>query len=127
MTAQTIAQFPQIQEQKFNCFSEAPAGSISGGPQGVERRREKRYATCEPVDVCLLNMNEMHLSGTLRDISKSGLRIEVDVPVKAGDRMEVVLQGKAVIFAEVRYCRQTGGSYQVGSLIEEVFWALAEA
>jgi PilZ domain len=97
------------------------------GSLHVEKRREPRYPTCEPVEVYLLDMNNLRLNGMLKDISKSGMRIELDMPLKAGDRLEVVVQNKAIAFAEVRYCRRTGESYQVGTLIEDVYYPKAAA
>lgn len=100
-------------------------GQTAGSNQRavVERRRETRYAICEPVEVYLLNINNLRLNGTLRDISKNGMRIELDMPLKTGDRLEVLLQNKAIVFAEVRHCRRTGESYQVGTVIDDVYYA----
>jgi sulfite reductase alpha subunit-like flavoprotein len=105
----------------------ASANWSSNGSLHVEKRRETRYPTCEPVEVYLLDMNNLRLSGMLKDISKSGMRIELDMPLKPGDRLEVVVQNKAIAFAEVRYCRRTGESYQVGILIEDVYYPKAAA
>src|SRR3984885_10396582 len=113
---------PQSPEHVSGCSSAAPASwSANGNPQ-AEKRREKKYATREYVEVCLLDMNNLRLRGMLRDISKHAMRIELEMPLKTGDRLEVLLQSKAIIFAEVRYCRRTGESYQVGSVIDDVYY-----
>jgi hypothetical protein len=108
------------------------AGSpLAGGPF-VEKRREVRYGTCEPVEVCILEMascekasGEMascRLAGVLRDVSRNGLRIELSMPVNAGARLEIVLRDRAIIFGEARYCSGSGGAYQVGVVIEDVYY-----
>jgi PilZ domain len=103
--------------------SEQRSGNAgSNGSLHVEKRREMRYPTCEPVEVYLLDMNNLRLSGMLKDISKNGMRLELDMPLKAGDRLEVVVQNKAIVFAEVRHCRRMGESYQVGVLIDDVYY-----
>jgi PilZ domain len=122
MTADTSATLPQSPEQTSSASIAAPANWCANGTPGVEKRRETRYATCEPVDVYLLDMNNLRLGGMLRDVSKNGMRIELDMPLKVADRLEVLLQNKAIVFAEVRYCRRTGESYQVGTSIDDVYY-----
>ena len=122
MMTETDTTLPQVPEQESSAPSAPPVTRRSSGHLRVEKRRETRYAICEQVDVYLLDMNNLRLSGVLRDISKSGMRIELDMPLKAGDRMEVLLQNKAIVFAEVRYCRRSGDSYQVGSVIDDVYY-----
>ena len=118
---------PQSPEQGSGCSSAVPdTWSANGNPQ-TEKRRERKFATCEYVDVCLLDMNNLRLNGMLREISKNGIQIELDMPLKTGDRLEVLLQSKAIIFAEVRYCRRTGESYQVGSVIDDIYYPRAVA
>ena len=100
----------------------ATATWSSNGIPLAEKRREMRYATCEPVEVYLLDMNNLRLNGVVRDMSKSGMRIELDMPLKAGDRLEVVLQNTAIVFVEVRYCRRSGESYHAGTKIDDVYY-----
>jgi PilZ domain-containing protein len=122
MITDTSATLPQSPEQTSACSSAEPSTWSANRKPQAEKRREERYATCEYVEVCLLDMNNLRLSGMLRDISKHGMRIELDMPLKTGDRLEVLLQSKAIIFAEVRYCRRTGESYQVGSVIDDIYY-----
>jgi hypothetical protein len=87
-----------------------------------EKRRDTRYSTCEPVDVYLLDMQGLRLPGILRDVSRNGLRIEINMPLKAGDRLEVVLENRAIVFGEIRYCRRLDGCYHAGVLIGDVLY-----
>lgn len=87
-----------------------------------EKRREARHSTCEPVEVCVLDMQGPRLAGILKDISRNGLRIELRMPLKAGDRLEVVLENRAIFFGEVRYCRRANDSYHAGVLIGDVLY-----
>ena len=89
---------------------------------GPEQRREARYPTCEVVEVTLIGESGLQLTGVLRDVSKNGLRVELDFPVPAGAHLKVAIGGRAVIFAVARYCHPTIDTFQVGAVIEEVYY-----
>jgi hypothetical protein len=126
MTIETSATLP-CPDQVSSRSCEAPAEWTANVGSSVEKRRETRYATCEPIDVNLLDINNLRLSGMLRDISKNGMRIELDMPLKTGDRLEVVLRNKIIVFAEVRYCSQTGEFHQIGIVIDDVYYPKADS
>jgi hypothetical protein len=86
-----------------------------------ERRREVRYPTYEEVQVSLLETSGIEVSGLLRDVSRSGFRVELCLPVRAGARVKVSIGNKVVIFATARYCRGEKGTFQVGASIEAMF------
>ncbi len=88
----------------------------------VEKRKEKRFETCEVVEVCVLEMASERLHGILRDVSRSGLGLELSVPVNPGASLEIVLRNRAIIFGEVRHCRHQVPSYQVGVAIEDIYY-----
>jgi hypothetical protein len=94
----------------------------SGAGPFVEKRRETRYEICEAVEVSILEMPVRCLQGVLRDVSRSGFRLELSEPVVAGARLEVVLRNQAIIFGEARYCRHSAGTYQVGVVIEDIYY-----
>jgi hypothetical protein len=98
----------------------SPAVTPTRNP--VEKRREARYETCDAVEVCILEAESQPLRGILRDVSRSGLRIELSVPVEAGTHLEVVLANRAIIFGEARYCRRSAHIYQVGVVIEDIYY-----
>jgi hypothetical protein len=89
---------------------------------GAEQRREARYPTCEVVEVILIGEAGIQLTGVLRDVSKNGLRVELRFPVPAGAHLKVAIGGRAVIFAVARYCHPTIDTFQVGAVIEEVYY-----
>jgi len=124
MITDISATLPESPEQVSGCSNVVP--SANRKPQ-AEKRREKRYAICEYVEVCLLDMNNLRLNGMLREISKNSMQIELDMSLKTGDRLEVLLQSKAIIFAEVRYCRRSGEFYRVGSVIDDIYYPRAAA
>jgi hypothetical protein len=120
----------QMSVQTLNLPCRMPANdgdpSISAAPTPVsafvEKRREVRYRTFEEVEVCILDAESPRLHGILRDVSRSGLRMELSLPVKAGAHLEVVLHNQAIIFGEARYCRGSAHTYQVGVAIEDIYY-----
>jgi hypothetical protein len=93
----------------------------------VEKRKEKRFETCEVVEVCILEMASLEMAserlhGILRDVSRSGLGLELSLPVNPGASLEIVLRNRAIIFGEVRYCRHQDRGYQVGVAIEDIYY-----
>jgi hypothetical protein len=93
----------------------------------VEKRRDVRYATCEAVEVCVLEvpsreLASRRLAAILRDVSRNGLRIEFSMPVKAGARLEILLRDRAIIFGTTCYCRRDADTFQVGVVIEDIYY-----
>jgi len=120
MTTETTATLST--ESELNYSSPCSESWGSKGIPVLEKRREMRYATCEVVEVYLLDRNNLHLSGVVRAISNSGMHIELDMPLKPGDRVEVLLQNMAIVFGEVRYCRSSGAPYHVATRIDDVYY-----
>jgi hypothetical protein len=88
----------------------------------AEKRRERRYVTFEEVEVCILGAESRCVQAILRDVSRSGLGLMLGVAVKAGAHLEIVLRDRAIIFGEVRYCRRSSHAYQVGVVIEDIYY-----
>jgi len=86
---------------------------------GLERRKEIRYPTYDPVLV-RLSPGRACVPGTILDISRSGLRVEIGPPIRRGSRLEIILASRAVIFGTVRYCRRVADAHHAGVLIEHV-------
>jgi hypothetical protein len=86
-----------------------------------DKRREVRYPTYEHVEVCLLEMAGEKTPGVLRDVSRSGLRVDLGVPVTTGARIRVSIRDQVIVFAEARYCRKTRDTYRVGARIEAMY------
>jgi len=105
---------------------ENPAGDQSSTPSPTpfDRRRETRYAATETVEISILDVaGGPRFSGTVLDVSRSGLRIEIAAPISKGVRVEIVLSDRAIIFGEARYCRRISTLYHVGVAIEVVYYA----
>jgi hypothetical protein len=113
------------------CAPTAHAGGGSspmvGRPRNPEeKRREARYETCDAVEVSILEVESQPLRGILRDVSRSGLRLELSFPVEEGAHLEVFLANRAIIFGEARYCRRSAHSYQVGVVIDDIYYPKSE-
>lgn len=63
------------------------------------------------------------IPATLVDVSRSGLRLETDIPLIKGAQIEIVLSKQIAIFGKIRHCRRTGNKYQAGVLIQEAFYS----
>ena len=90
----------------------------------VDRRREARYATNDPVEIQLLEAGGgPRMGGKVLDVSRNGLRLELQAPIGKGLRVEIVLPDRTIIFGETRYCRHLSSIYHVGVSIEVVCYA----
>ena len=98
-----------------------PKLAESCGSLVVEKRREARYPTNDPAHVQVLPSNGVWLPCTVVDISRSGLRLELETSLAKNTRIEIMIAPRhVVIFGEVRYCRMSGDRFQAGVLIEGV-------
>jgi hypothetical protein len=102
-------------------YSERDRARLCKADQATEKRRETRYPTNDAADVRLLPDDGQHLPGTIIDISKSGLRLELSTALLKGRRIEIItFPGGLIIFGEVKYCRRVGAVFHAGVLIEGV-------
>jgi hypothetical protein len=121
-TAVIIEQQPSPVRVHFRALSvQTEKPSHPADASGPERRREARYATCDAVEVSVLDVAGFQVRGVLRDVSKNGLCVELGLPVEPGARLRIVLHGRAIIFAVARYCRSTARSFQVGAAISGLY------
>jgi hypothetical protein len=95
----------------------------SQSPSFEEKRREPRYPTSDLVEICVLQQGNPRLGGTVLDVSRSGLRVEVAIPVSKGARLEILVPNRVIILGEARYCRRISDLYHVGVAIGEVYYA----
>jgi len=89
----------------------------------LEKRREARYPTHDAAEVELLYGTELRLQATVLDVSKSGLRLELDASIGKGMHIKITLRKHVIIFGEVCHCRRARKGYQAGILIENVFYS----
>jgi hypothetical protein len=87
------------------------------GPFG-ERRTEPRFAS-GPITVRVLS-GIYSVPGQLLDISKSGMRLRVSIPMM--ERAEATISFSNIVAAgEVRYCQPAGDkSFDIGILLQDV-------
>lgn len=100
-------------------------GNSSGSTGYNEKRTEYRYSTSDEVRVWLSSMPSVEIPAVLCDVSRSGFRVELSLPVLPGSGMKVCIRDRTTIFAIARYCRQASGKYQVGASIENVYYQTA--
>jgi hypothetical protein len=84
------------------------------------QRREPRLAANTPVKLTLLKiLGEPAFAGHVIDMSGSGLRISIPLPVPCG--AQVRLEGQEMlIFGEVCRCDEQDGYYSVGLMVSEL-------
>jgi hypothetical protein len=93
----------------------------------LEKRREPRYSCKDAVAVRILSIGPRHFPATVVDVSRSGLRLELAIPIAKGSEIEVTARSQLVVFGEVRYCRRAGDSFQAGVLIRDVIQSRPQA
>lgn len=91
--------------------------SVKSVASGAERRREPRYPCDDPVEIRTVPRDGSRVPATLKDISRSGLRIEIAVPLPKGAEIEVLLSKQLAVSGRVRHCRRVGAKYEAGILI----------
>ena len=110
-----VSRDPYVPESKL---------SVSGTPIGKappsEKRREPRYPCNDAVAVRVLSIGTRHYPATVLDVSRSGVRLELYIPIAKGSEVEITARSQAVIFGEIRYCRRAGDSFHAGVLIRDV-------
>ena len=102
------------------CKSESRSTpSSSAQAIAFERRAEARYPTRDAAEIQLARPGGEPIYGTVLDVSRSGLRIDLPARVEKGEIVRVKLH-HVVISGEVRYCRAAEDRFQAGILIREV-------
>ena len=71
----------------------------------MERRKEVRFGTNEPVVLSVSGSALKKVPGKLGGVSKSGLRVFVNVPIKVGTSVQVKWDSGTLV-GEARYCHQ---------------------
>ena len=102
-------------------------GSLSGesttAGRFIEHRRERRYTTSDAAEVEVFCGGTRTLAGTVVDISRSGLRLELKDAIPRGVGVKIRLRHELIIFGEARYCRAVKSGFQVGVAIQDVFFS----
>ena len=90
----------------------------------MNRRRELRISSDQPVRITLLCEPRRQLDGRINDYSARGISIFTSEPVRPGDAIQIDLEDSLVL-GEVRYWRAAERGYVVGIEIEEALHGLA--
>jgi hypothetical protein len=85
----------------------------------AEYRREARYPTQDPAELEILPGPSVPISGTVLDVSRSGLRVALSTRISRGEQVQLKLL-RSVIFGEVRYCRAAPAGFHAGVKIQDV-------
>ena len=94
---------------------------LNSSQPGAERRREPRYLVEDIVEVELMSAPTGRYTGVVRDISRSGMRLELRTPITRGGQIKIIFPKQLVVFGEIRYCHREGSGYQAGVLIDSAF------
>jgi len=80
-----------------------------------ERRFEPRHSANEPVEISWLDQNGAveTARGLLRDLSRSGARIQVDRAIRVGTALQITVR-EYKLSARVLYCVRTPSDFLLG-------------
>ena len=84
----------------------------------AERRRERRYPTHDPAQIEILESGLQRATGTVTDVSRSGLRLELPIRIHKSTPIKVRLP-HLVVFGEVVHCRSIAEGFTAGVLIQQ--------
>ncbi|HYL76913.1 MAG TPA: PilZ domain-containing protein [Bryobacteraceae bacterium] len=88
-------------------------------PHLLERRREARYPTSDPATVDVPYEKIAGLAAVVVDVSRSGLRLQLQQSIGRGMQVKITLSPQVVILGEVRYCRRAATGFYAGILVQE--------
>jgi len=95
--------------------------------KSLEKRREARYQTNDAVEVEILQAGFPRQTGSVVDISRSGLCLFSAAAIGKGAQVKIKLEKQVVIFGEVQYCRPGRSGFQSGIVIQDVFYPAPKA
>ena len=85
----------------------------------ADRRREPRFPISAGAQIEIGGFPVQSLRGIVRDVSCSGVCLEVPTFIENGRPVRINLNA-IVIDGEVRYCRPAGNTFHAGVLVREV-------
>jgi hypothetical protein len=95
---------------------------LGPGPRSThlpERRREARYPTSDPATVDVPYEKIAGLAAMVVDVSRSGLRLQLQQSIGRGMQVRITLSPHVVIVGEVRYCRRAASGFYAGVLVQD--------
>jgi hypothetical protein len=109
------------QEQSPNTTGRAEPTPVPGpipAPRSNERRREARHQTNEQAEVEF--PDGQSVAAIVRDISRTGLTLELRTSVARGMAIKIKLAGSVVILGDVVNCRHAGMVHRAGLAIRSM-------
>jgi hypothetical protein len=91
----------------------------------MNQRRETRFMANQSVTITLFDEVDIRITGTIRNISGTGIGLELDRPVRPGTALKVDLDDGPML-GEVIYCHQEEWSYYAGVELEHSLSGLGE-
>jgi hypothetical protein len=85
-----------------------------------DRNRERRYQADDPVAVVYEAGASIRLSGRVRDISRTGLCLELGAALGRKTEISITFQGKLVVFGEVCECTPSGDRFRLEVKIHDL-------
>jgi hypothetical protein len=95
------------------------ASEADNPSQPSEKRAEPRYPTDELVAVNVPQDPKLSQIAKVRNISRSGLQLELRKAIPAGITIEIVTSRKLALFGEIRYCVESHDAFRAGVLIRD--------
>jgi hypothetical protein len=108
---------PQSKANSTRTTSEAQTSSVRGRAQNPEIR----YSCHDPAVVQIVSGNAESVPVIVLDVSRCGLRLEIDGALERGLEVVITLPRAVVVLGEVRNCQRAGEAFYVGILIKDIF------
>ncbi len=91
----------------------------------MERRREPRFESGEPVEAHILGRDPAVLPARIQNVSGRGMRLLLDRPLSPGAAL-MIKTGAASFLGEVCYCEPLPQGHAVGLVLDQVLYQSAE-
>lgn len=96
----------------------APVPGTISAPRSNERRREARHQTNEQAEVEF--PDGLIVAAVVRDISRTGLTLELKTSIARGMALKINIAGSVVILGDVVNCRHSSMVYRIGLAIRSM-------
>lgn len=103
----------EITGPKGERVTEETMTGAAAGPIPIDVRQQRRFKVDQPVKIAVLQSPELRLSGRLRNVSNSGMRLEVDCVLPARSPVKIEWDGRFLL-GSIRYSNQEDGACVAG-------------
>jgi hypothetical protein len=84
-----------------------------------DRRRDPRFPASASVEIEIQKPGAQRVQGTVFEVSRSGLGLDLPLALEAGTRVKINLKD-VVMFGEVRHCRAARTGFTAGVFVSDV-------